>query len=39
VQELVSTFSYAVQPVMIWTLTGIMRTVFVLVGLFKTIHF
>jgi ABC-type bacteriocin/lantibiotic exporter with double-glycine peptidase domain len=39
VQELVSTFSYAVQPVMIWTLTGIMLTVLLFVGLFKTFHF
>lgn len=39
VQELVSTFSYAVQPVMIWTLTGIMLAVLLFVGLFKTFHF
>lgn len=39
VQELVSTFSYAVQPVMIWTLTGIMMSVLLFVGLFKTFHF
>jgi ABC-type bacteriocin/lantibiotic exporter with double-glycine peptidase domain len=39
VQELVSTFSYAVQPVMIWTLTGIMLSVLLFVGLFKTFHF
>ena len=39
VQELVSTFSYAVQPVMIWTLTAIMLTVLLFVGLFKTFHF
>ncbi|MCP9439528.1 MAG: ATP-binding cassette domain-containing protein [Nitrospira sp.] len=39
VQELVSTFSYAVQPVMIWTLTGIMLAVLLFVGMFKTFHF
>ena len=39
VQELVSTFSYAVQPVMIWTLTVIMFSVLLFVGLFKTFHF
>ncbi|MEK6585976.1 MAG: ATP-binding cassette domain-containing protein [Nitrospirota bacterium] len=39
VQELVSTFSYAVQPVMIWPLTGIMLSVLLFVGLFKTFHF
>ena len=39
VQELVSTFSYAIQPVMIWTLTGIMFSVLLFVGLFKTFHF
>ena len=39
VQELVSTFSYAVQPVMIWTLTAIMFSVLLFVGLFKTFHF
>ena len=39
VQEMVSTFSYAVQPVMIWTLTAIMLTVLLFVGLFKTFHF
>lgn len=39
VQELVSTFSYAVQPVMIWTLTLIMFSVLLFVGLFKTFHF
>jgi|CXWL01.1.fsa_nt_gi ABC-type bacteriocin/lantibiotic exporter with double-glycine peptidase domain len=39
VQELVSTFSYAVQPLMIWTLTGIMLSVLLFVGLFKTFHF
>ncbi|UVT16235.1 MAG: ATP-binding cassette domain-containing protein [Nitrospira sp.] len=39
VQELVSTFSYAIQPVMIWTLTGVMLLVLLFVGLFKTFHF
>lgn len=39
VQELVSTFSYAVQPIMIWTLTGIMLAVLLFVGMFKTFHF
>ncbi len=39
VQELVSTFSYAVQPVMIWTLTSIMFAVLLFVGMFKTFHF
>lgn len=39
VQELVSTFSYAVQPVMIWTLTSIMLGVLLFVGMFKTFHF
>jgi len=39
VQELVSTFSYAVQPVMIWTLTGVMLSVLLFVGLFKAFHF
>jgi ABC-type bacteriocin/lantibiotic exporter with double-glycine peptidase domain len=39
VQELVSTFSYSVQPVMIWTLTTIMLAVLLFVGLFKTFHF
>ena len=39
VQELVSTFSYAVQPVMIWTLTAVMLLVLLFVGLFKTFHF
>lgn len=39
VQELVSTFSYAVQPVMVWTLTSIMLAVLLFVGLFKTFHF
>jgi len=39
VQELVSTFSYAVQPVMIWTLTSIMLAVLLFVGMFKTFHF
>lgn len=39
VQELVSTFSYAIQPVMIWTLTGVMLTVLLFVGLFKTFQF
>jgi putative ABC transport system ATP-binding protein len=39
VQELVSTFSYAVQPVMVWTLTGIMGAVLLFVGLFKAFHF
>jgi putative ABC transport system ATP-binding protein len=39
VQELVSTFSYAVQPVMIWTLTSIMLAVLLFVGLFKAFHF
>jgi putative ABC transport system ATP-binding protein len=39
VQELVSTFSYAVQPVMIWTLTTIMFAVLLFVGLFKAFHF
>ena len=39
VQELVSTFSYAVQPVMIWTLTAVMLGVLLFVGLFKTFHF
>src|SRR5690349_10337693 len=39
VQELVSTFSYAVQPVMIWTLTSVMMAVLLFVGLFKTFHF
>lgn len=39
VQELVSTFSYAVQPVMIWTLTSIMFLVLLFVGMFKAFHF
>jgi ABC-type bacteriocin/lantibiotic exporter with double-glycine peptidase domain len=39
VQELVSTFSYAVQPVMLWTLTGVMLGVLLFVGMFKTFHF
>ncbi|MFO0700052.1 MAG: hypothetical protein U0236_12555 [Nitrospira sp.] len=39
VQELVSTFSYAIQPVMIWTLTAVMFSVLLFVGLFKTFHF
>ena len=39
IQEMVSTFSYAVQPVMIWTLTGIMLAVLLFVGIFKAFHF
>jgi ABC-type bacteriocin/lantibiotic exporter with double-glycine peptidase domain len=39
VQELVSTFSYAVQPVMIWTLTSVMLAVLLFVALFKAFHF
>ncbi len=39
VQELVSTFSYAIQPVMVWTLTGIMGAVLLFVGIFKAFHF
>ncbi|MBH0185468.1 MAG: hypothetical protein HP477_08655 [Nitrospira sp.] len=39
VQELVSTFSYAIQPVMVWTLTGIMMSVLLFVGIFKAFHF
>lgn len=39
VQELVSTFSYAIQPVMVWTLTGIMAAVLLFVGIFKVLHF
>lgn len=39
VQEIVSTFSYAVQPVMLWTLTGVMLGVLLFVGMFKTFHF
>lgn len=38
VQELVSTFSYAIQPVMVWTLTGIMGAVLLFVGIFKIFH-
>ena len=38
VQELVSTFSYAIQPVMVWTLTGIMGAVLLFVGIFKVFH-
>jgi putative ABC transport system ATP-binding protein len=38
VQELVNTFSFAIQPVMIVTLTGIMVVVLVFVGLFKTLQ-
>ena len=39
IQEMVSTFSYAVQPVMIWTLTGVMLAVLLFVGIFKAFHF
>lgn len=39
IQEMVSTFSYGVQPVMIWTLTGIMLGVLLFVGIFKAFHF
>lgn len=39
VQELVSTFSYAIQPIMVWTLTGIMGGVLLFVGIFKIFHF
>jgi len=39
VQELVSTFSYAIQPIMVWTLTGVMGSVLLFVGLFKIFHF
>jgi ABC-type bacteriocin/lantibiotic exporter with double-glycine peptidase domain len=39
IQEMVSTFSYGVQPVMIWTLTGIMLSVLLFVGIFKAFHF
>jgi putative ABC transport system ATP-binding protein len=39
VQELVSTFSYAVQPVMVYTLTAIVLSVLLFVGGFKTFHF
>jgi putative ABC transport system ATP-binding protein len=39
VQELVSTFSYAIQPLMVWTLTGIMGAVLLFVGIFKIFHF
>jgi ABC-type bacteriocin/lantibiotic exporter with double-glycine peptidase domain len=39
VQELVSTFSYAIQPVMVWTLTGIMGSVLLFVGIFKAFQF
>ena len=39
VQELVSTFSYSVQPLMIWTLSSIMLGVLLFVGMFKTFHF
>ncbi len=39
VQELVSTFSYAIQAVMVWTLTGIMGAVLLFVGVFKIFHF
>jgi putative ABC transport system ATP-binding protein len=38
VQELVNTFSFAIQPVMIVTLTGIMVAVLIFVGLFKTLQ-
>lgn len=38
VQELVNTFSFAIQPVMIVTLTSIMVVVLVFVGLFKTLQ-
>jgi len=39
IQEMVSIFSYGVQPVMIWTLTGIMLGVLLFVGIFKAFHF
>lgn len=39
VQELVSTFSYAIQPIMVVTLTGIMAAVLLFVGAFKTFHY
>lgn len=39
VQELTSTFAYAVQPIMIWTLIPVMAFILLVVGIFRALQF
>ncbi|MGP0591622.1 hypothetical protein ACTRXD_03660 [Nitrospira sp. T9] len=39
VQELVNTFAFAIQPIMVVTLVSIMAGILVFVGIFKTLQF